>query len=203
MKTLICIVPANYEELEKKGVASHILQRDLNGYWDKVITVHPFCKHTRAIELSKKHTVLEYRFGSPQILNLWRVVARENAVMIKAHDPYYTGVIGYLLSVVCRIPYVMMICSSYDLMEKQYGKSPYRFKWLGKAIAQFTMSHARQVFGGSKIACWWAFSNGARNLRLVRTGGIDAVSIVCILITVPRLSRGVARHAAGRADQLK
>ena len=61
MKKLMCIVPATYEELYAKGVDFGILMRDLNGYWDEVITVHPFCRAEREIKLSGKHTVLEFK----------------------------------------------------------------------------------------------------------------------------------------------
>lgn len=179
MRSVMCIVPANYQELQDKGVASHIFQRDLNGYWDKVITVHPFCKYTRRIDLSNKHVILEYRLGDLLLIfKLWHIIRKEKLVVIKAHDPYYTGVIAYILSLISRIPYVIMICSSYDLMAEEYGRSQLRYKWLDSIVGRFTMSHALAVFGGSIQACKWASENGARNVELVRTGGIAEAHFV-------------------------
>lgn len=173
MRNLMCIVPDNYEALNRKGVASHILQRDLNGYWDKVITVHPFCKRERTIRLSDKHVVMEYRRGDVSIIpRLCLLVRREKVTMIKAHDPHFTGVIGLILSRLCRLPYVVMICSSYELVRKEYGRAQLRLDWLDRAVAKTTMSKADAVLGGSGDANRWAARNGAKNPVLVRTGGI-------------------------------
>lgn len=173
MRNLMCIVPACLEELQRKGVADHILQRDLGGYWDKVITVHPFCVRRQRIELTSNHTVLEYCLGDPFILaDLYRVIRRNKVEVIKAHDPYYTGVLAYLLSRLSRTPYIIMICSSYTLMAKQYNRGQLRYIWLDRLVGRFTMSRAEVVFGGSEDARLWAAASGARRTELVRTGGV-------------------------------
>jgi glycosyltransferase involved in cell wall biosynthesis len=170
----MCIVPDNYEALDRKGVASHILQRDLDGYWDKVITVHPFCKQERTIQLSDRHIVMEYErydiIGTIAKLNL--LAKREDVIAIKAHDPYFTGPLGLILSRTRAIPYVIMICSSYDLARKEYGHAQLRFDWLDRVVARTTLSRADAVFGGSGDARLWALRNGAKQATLVRTGGI-------------------------------
>jgi len=68
-----------------------------------------------------------------------------------------------------------MICSSYDLMRKTYGRSQLRFKIIDRLVAWFVMSRADMVFGGSRDAMEWAVRNGAIDDRatIVRTGGID------------------------------
>lgn len=174
MNNLMCIVPDNYEALDRKGVASHILQRDLDGYWDKVITVHPFCKRERVIRLSDRHTVVEYTRNSilATIPRLCLLAKREKVTAIKAHDPYFTGTLALILSRLCRLPYTVMICSSYELVRKEYGRAQLRFDWLDRAVGRITMSRADAVFGGSGDARLWAIRNGAKQAVLVRTGGI-------------------------------
>ena len=170
----MCIVPDNYEALDAKGVSSHILQRDLNGYWDKVITIHPFCKRERVIQLSDRHIVMEYErndiVGTIAKLNL--LAGKENVVAIKAHDPYFTGTLALILSRIRAIPYVVMICSSYELVRKECGRAQLRFDWLDRVVGRITMSRADAVFGGSEDARLWAIRNGAKRAVLVRTGGI-------------------------------
>jgi len=174
MPKLMCIVPDNYEALDRKGVASHILQRDLNGYWDRVITVHPFCKRERVIQLSDRHIVMEYErndiIGTVAKLNL--LAKKENVTAIKAHDPYFTGPLALILSRIRAIPYVVMICSSYELVRKEYGRAQLRFDWLDRVVGRITMSRADAVFGGSEDARLWAIQNGAKQTALVRTGGV-------------------------------
>ena len=173
MKNLMCIVPDNYEALDAKGVSSHILQRDLDGYWDKVITVHPFCRREGTIRLSDRHIVMEYKRYDPLvILKLCLLAKQEKVTVIKAHDPYFTGVVALILSMLCRLPYVVMICSSYDLVRKEYGRAQLRFDWLDRVVARTTLSKAAAVLGGSTDACHWATRNGAKRVVLVRTGGV-------------------------------
>ena len=99
-RNLMCIVPATLVELEKKGVASHIPQRDLDGYWDTVVTVHPFCSHYSMTSFSKRHVV--YEFPARDILKtLWDLpgLARENEISaVKAHDPYWMAVIAMVVA---------------------------------------------------------------------------------------------------------
>ena len=173
MKKLMCLVPDNYKALDAKGVSSHILQRDLDGYWDKVITVHPFCKKEQTIELSSKHVVKEYKFGDITIIpKLHWLVKRENVTLIKAHDPHFTGPIALILSRLCKLPYVVAVLSSYELVRREYGHAQLRSDWLDRVVARATMSRADAVFGGSGDANHWAARNGAKDPVLVRTGGI-------------------------------
>lgn len=176
MAKLMCIVPDNLEALRNKGVDSHILQRDLGGYWDKVYSIHPFCKRGAVHWLSDKHAVLEYRAFSPRIIpSLIKLIKDEGITAIKAHDPHFTGPLAWFLSRKCKIPYVVMICSSYDLMEKQYGRPQLRLKLIDRLVSRFVLSRADMVYGGAKNAMEWAVKHGADGDRatVVRTGGVD------------------------------
>lgn len=176
----MCLVPANIKELEEKGVASHILQRDLGGYWDHVMTVHPFCDREQVFELADNHTVLELK--RTQILkNIWRLrrlALYYNVSAVKAHDPYWIGLLGLIVSRLCGVPLVVMICSSYELvwrLVRKHANGIIKSRLLDKVLGWVVMRKADMVFGGSCDAARWALSNGARIGRtfVVRTQGVD------------------------------
>jgi len=200
----MCIVPDSYDGLEAKGVVSHILQRDLGGYWDKVVTVHPFCHRRRVIKMSSVHTVQEYRLWDALLLpKILRLAKREGVTAIKAHDPYFTGPLALVLSLLLRVPYVVMICSSYDLIEER-GETQLRLKMLDKLVSRIVLSRAATVFGGSGIARDWATRNRASSTELVRTGGIaDAHFVPPSKREIARPSNGGTVLLVGRLDSIK
>ena len=179
-RTLLCIVPANLDELRVKGVEKHILQRDLGGYWDHVITVHPFANKSRTEVISERHTVVEYKWrgvlGVPLLIGrLVRDARKWKPTAIKVHDPYACGLLGWLVSKVCSIPYAVMICSSYDLTHETCGTSVLGNPTMDKTVCRFVLSHADAVFGGSGDATEFTLRNGAQPDRTctVRTGGVE------------------------------
>lgn len=167
---MMCIVPANYEELRTKGVDFGIQMRDLNGYWDEVITVHPFCKSTRRIRLSDRHTVIEFRKWDLTIVPLLvGLIRRQNITAIKAHDPFLCGLLGRVLSGLCNIPYVVFICASYDLFKPVLGS-----RVVDKIVNCTTMRGATLVFVGTEPARRLALSMGAKTdkIRQVRSANV-------------------------------
>jgi len=181
-RNLMCIVPATLVELEKKGVASHIPQRDLDGYWDTVVTVHPFCSHYSMTSFSKRHVV--YEFPARDILKtLWDLpgLARENEISaVKAHDPYWMAVIAMVVAKVCRIPFTIGIYASYELMwkvERRWANGIIKSRLFDKVLARLMFMMANRVQPGSEDAMRWALRSGASKKKtfLVRTGGVDQV----------------------------
>jgi glycosyltransferase involved in cell wall biosynthesis len=177
-RAVMCLVPANLKELNEKGVLGHILQRDLGGYWDKVITVHPFAHVDQQVALSedRRHVVREYRWLTwSAVRDMIHTIKIGNVRAIKAHDPYAMGAIALLLSRVCRIPYVIMICSSYELEWHNTHKAIIRHHWIDNLVAWVTLKGAARVFGGSGDAMEWAIRSGASRSKslVVRTGGVD------------------------------
>ena len=170
MKKLLCIVPATYEELYAKGVDFGILMRDLNGYWDEVITVHPFCKDRREIKLSDRHTVLEFKKWDLRIIpQLVKIIRQRNITAIKAHDPFLCGLLGRVLSMLCRIPYVIFVCASYDLVKPILG-----LRLVDKVVNRIAMRGASMVFVGTEPARRLVLSMGAKadKIRQVRSANV-------------------------------
>ena len=60
--SILFIVPATYEALKIKGVENTILERDENGFFEKVITLHPFSNKTYFLKLNDCHEVYEIGF---------------------------------------------------------------------------------------------------------------------------------------------
>ncbi len=165
-KVLLCLVPANIDELVTKGVVKDILQRDLNGYWDKVITVHPFAHITQVVELNERHVVYEYKY--PTLSMLWslvRLVKKEKVGAIKAHDPYLMGMLALLLSKICHIPYEIIILSSYQLEWENIRLTILWFHWLDKIVAWITFKFASVVVGANDDCAEWAVRNGAKRSK--------------------------------------
>ena len=164
MRKLLCIVPATYEELQAKGVDFGIQMRDLNGYWDEVITVHPFCKSTRRITLSDRHTVIEFRKWDLTIIPLLvELIKRRGITAIKAHDPFICGLLGRALSRLCGIPYVATVYACYDLVDPIL-----RLRFLDRIANRISMKGASLGFIGSEPACRLAISMGAKEDKIRR-----------------------------------
>ena len=60
--SILFIVPATYEALKIKGVENTILERDENGFFEKVITIHPFSNKTCYLQLNDCHEIYEIGF---------------------------------------------------------------------------------------------------------------------------------------------
>ncbi len=125
------IVPAVLHELEEKGVTWMIETRDENGFFARVFTIHPFAPSDRVIELAPRHTVMEFRsefhgFGrrlafsrglvatTQLIKRLVQLIRREPIAMIRAQDPYVSGVLGLVLAGIGGIPCCVSIHADYD-----------------------------------------------------------------------------------------
>ncbi len=181
-RVLMTISPSNLDALRAKGVESHILQRDLNGYWDRVLTVQPFSVQERVVVLNERHTVLE--FPARGILRtMWRLpgIARKYEVtVVKAHDPFWMGLLALVVSVVCRIPYTVRIGGCFELMwklQRRHYNGIIPSRLLDKVLGWIVLHFAAGVNGWTGDAMNWALRSGARKERasVARTGVVDAL----------------------------
>lgn len=153
-RTILYIVPSTYEALERKGVVHQILERDLDGYFDRVITVHPRAPRTRVLRLDATHTVHEFgpdavrgsadrrwlrRLQAPHyawrvLAGVKRLVVDEGVDLIQATDPYWMGCIGVTAGKRTNVPVCVSIHADYDQRYKLDG------------------SKGAPVIGGSRLA---------------------------------------------------
>lgn len=121
-RTAIFVVPADLTSLREKGVDAMILDRDEDGFFELVITVHPFADQERVVELSPHHTVVELRsprhhrlgrspvgFAAVTLFHtlrvawvLRRLIRRHDADIVRATDPTITGSLAWLGWVLSR-----------------------------------------------------------------------------------------------------
>ena len=149
MRNILYIVPSDFDSLKKKGVVDMIKERDEGGFFDKVITLHPFTRSNKEINLSNNNKIIEYGWKTDidfldklfitKILGtigiLFKlafifpfVIKKEKIDIIRATDPYYMGLLGLYYSTIFKVPFVVSVHSDYDLGDKLGGQT---FKILG------------------------------------------------------------------------
>lgn len=177
---ILFIVPTEYEALKQKGVEQMIFERDEGGFFEKVITVHPFSSKTQIIILNDYHEVHEIGFdllpGSERFSFLrcaqypvhffrilWsavRLIKKYNLNLIRATDPYWMGLFGYICSRITHVPFCVSIHADYDQMKK-----------MGKYVS---LAH---VFGSYKLAKLlesFIFSKAAKIMPIRKNLGVKA-----------------------------
>jgi glycosyltransferase involved in cell wall biosynthesis len=130
---ILFLVLSDYESLKCKGVADMIFDRDEGGFFERVITVHPFTDKDRVIVLNKTHIIYEFgiktKFFNKKLhvlkylfypLHMIRVVSalqevvkKEKVHIIRATDPYFMGLIAWLLSRMSNTPFCISIHTDY------------------------------------------------------------------------------------------
>jgi glycosyltransferase involved in cell wall biosynthesis len=194
--SILFIVPDEYETLKKKGVDSMILERDEDGFFGKVITLHPCCSKTRSISLNKSHEIYEVGFDLIPESEHWRLlmyaqypahffrviwntvklVKKYRINLIRANDPFWMGLFGYLTSRICRIPFCVSIHADYEKrMALDKGISIVKvfgsYK-LAKLLARFILSKADRVMPIRETLGVQAVANGAdiEKIRVIPHG---------------------------------
>lgn len=112
-----------------------ILERDENGFFDKVVTVHPLAYKKEIVKLDDRHTLYEFdlrKLFHPvkmilmfplfvikflfMIRELMDLIRKEKIDLIRATDPYLMGLLGWVLSRLTRIPFCISIHTDYDIV---------------------------------------------------------------------------------------
>ena len=128
------IVPTDYEALRRKGTHSMILERDEDGFFDRVVTFHPMNAAWNVHRVAPSNTV--YEFGKSVLpgLGRWRLaraiqfplhllfivsasvyLARKGIVgLIRATDPCWSGLLAWAAATLSGLPYCVSIHSDYD-----------------------------------------------------------------------------------------
>ncbi len=183
--SILFIVPAEYEALRVKSVEHMILERDEKGFFNKVITVHPVCSKTRSIILNDSHEVYEIgldmipcsekvrllkclQFPVQFFRVIWRVVRlvkKYRIDLIRATDPYWMGLFGYVVSLICKVPFCVSIHADYDKrveLDKNISMSTVLGSYkLAKRLEYFVLSRASMVMPIRETLGKKAEENGA------------------------------------------
>ena len=166
---ILYIVPSDFESLKKKGVVDMILERDEGGFFKKVITLHPFTKEDKEIELKENNIVIEYGWKSNTFLDKFKImkivgalkilfklafifpfrIKKEKIDIIRATDPYLIGLIGVFYSKLLKIPVVVSIHSDYDkrfLLDGKKGSfTIFGSRKLAKKLEKFVYKNVDKI----------------------------------------------------------
>lgn len=195
-KLLVLDTSYSLEDITKRGILNSVICRDLDGYFKHVYTVHPFASIVTTSEWAKKyglpdwhslndsHTFIEGKIGRfiflkwlfplnfligqiGLIYKLMRLIKKENIKVIRVGDPLYLGLFGWLLSRLCKIPFVVRVGGNHDKVFESTGQPIQKRLFLNrkieKKIEHFVLSRAHLVAGANKDNLNFALANGAVN----------------------------------------
>ena len=166
--------------------------RKLGGYFDRVISVHPLAGLFESgndrfgdpviTELDDTHVFVEgkignnsaWRFLPPlnlllaqlRLVLLLRGMAREVRVdVVRIGDPYYLGLMGWVLSRLLRVPLAIRVCFNYDQFFETTKKAVFPrlfgFRFIEKLIERFVFPRCALVAGANQNNLDYALANGA------------------------------------------
>lgn len=194
-KLLVLDTSYSLEAIIKRGIIRSVTCRDLEGYFTHVWTVHPFAplvtspgwtpKFGKPVwhSLTPSHTFIEGKLGRYAWLRwigplnflfaqlnllfvLKRLIKIENISIIRAGDMLYLGLMGWLLSKWCNIPFMVRVGGNNDKVFETTGqpiqKRIFFNRKIEKKVERFVLSRAHLVAGANKDNLNFALANGAR-----------------------------------------
>jgi hypothetical protein len=185
---VLFLVPADYDELRRKGTDRMIQERDEDGFFERVITIHPLARQARTVDLNPIHRIHEFALGRAlgsqpsgirarlsapfRLAAVFRAVVRiardERIDLVRATDPYLMGLLAWRVSRALRVPFCVSLHADYT---KRFALTPKRAggAWLRRA-ARFLPSF---VFPRAHMPIWCCPS-GSTWLRRSSAPGADA-----------------------------
>lgn len=151
MKNLLFIDTSyTFKQIEERDSLNIIYSRDLNKFFDKVISVHPTANLTdkslykiksyyKKYIIDDKHTFIEFKsfnleslffikyisflyFQLRMIFKLIKIIKNEKITEIKCGDINYAGLIGIILSKLTGIKYYVRVGSNNDKIRNEIQK---------------------------------------------------------------------------------
>lgn len=182
-----------FEELQKKGVSHMFLERDENGYFDHVYSIHIFTNKDQHIKLNERHTIIEFggkyhsikKYGFIYLSviltcfysfpKIYKMVISEKNCILRATEPYIDGLFVYLLGNITGVSYCVSLHADYDkIYEINKNLIPMFFGSikLTKMLGQFVLSHTQMVLPISNYLMQYAIRNGAapESIRIIPHG---------------------------------
>ncbi|MBI4180016.1 glycosyltransferase family 4 protein [bacterium] len=195
--TLLYITPTDFNTARQKGVLRLILERDADGFFGKVFTIHPLARQSQVNDLNGVHRVIDL---GPDILppflrrhrffrrllapfHLWDVagklvdlVRKENISLIRASDPFLSGLLAGWISRRTGVPYCVSLHADYDLGfildPKLGGLTVFGSRAPSKWLERYVFSRAPLVMPIRQHLSDVARRNGARaeSIRIIPHG---------------------------------
>ncbi len=213
-KLLVLDTSFSYEAIVKRELKSSVTCRDLDGFFDHVWSVHPFASLVTSSKwsaefgkpvtysVSESHTFIEGKIGRTSALKkfstinfllaqlgmlsfLIQLIRKEKISVIRVGDPLYLGLLGYILSKVTGIPFLVRVGANNEKIRLSTGKRmmPRFFKTMNqeRRVERFVLSRANLVAGANKDNLQFAIDSGAHREKctLFRYGNlIDAAHFI-------------------------
>jgi len=213
-KLLVIDTSFSYQAILERGLKRSVTCRDLDGFFEHVWSVHPFASIVTTSEwapkygspisysTSAKHTFIEGKLGRFCFLKrlptinflisqigliffLISLIRREDISVIRVGDPLYLGLLGFGLSKLTGIPFVVRVGSNNEKIRLTTGMGimPRFFKSINqeRMVERFVLSRANLVAGANLDNLQFAIENGAlqANCTLFRYGNlIDSVHYI-------------------------
>ena len=167
--------------------------RSLDGFFDQVISVHPLAglfdpgtdRYGDPIvtQLDEAHTFVEGRVGMAswmravpplnfvaaqvRLVRLLVSLARRGRIsLVRAGDPYYLGLLGWLLARLLRVPLAVRVPFRYDEIRRITGRAVmprlFRFGWIEKRIERFVFARCDLIAGANEDNMRYGIENGGR-----------------------------------------
>lgn len=195
MERKLLVVDSHYslQAIRERGLEDSITCRDLGGFFGKVWSVHPFASIVMPEEvkygrsefhsLNFRHVFIEGKIGRYPMLRRWptvnflfsqigimftlvSLIRKEKISVIRADEPQYNGLLGWVLSRLCGIPLLVRVGNNHDKDYKVTGRMtmPRLFKTrrIEKMCERFVLSRAEFVAGANQDNLGFALRNGAQ-----------------------------------------
>ena len=179
-------------QVQERELQWSITARGCDGLFDHVWSVHPLVGADgstpsfgplRTQELVDDHTFVEAHLSTDRRWNHWpmtgfalsqsallgylRTLIRSGQVSaVRVGDPYYLGLLGYLLSKFSGLPLTLRVASDYDAAYEKTGLPAYprllRSRRIEKRIERFIFRRAKLIVAPNLAYQSFAVANGAR-----------------------------------------
>lgn len=180
-----------YATIKALGLEQAVISRDLDGYFEHVVSANPFgdpnlpATDSGPVEihaLGPRHTFIQARHGRfPWLRRLWQanfllsqlalflalrsVVGRQRIDIVRAGDPLYVGLFGWALARSTGAHFAVRINANNDRIREATGRPIYprllRSVRLEKAIERFVLKRAALVAAPNQDNVDFAVANGA------------------------------------------
>ncbi|CAN5287688.1 hypothetical protein BH09BAC2_BH09BAC2_03280 [soil metagenome] len=194
-KLLVLDTSYSLEAITQRGILKSVTCRDINGYFKHVWTVHPFATLVTSAswskrygkpewhELNDRHTFIEGKIGRYSFLKflgpinffvgqiqliiyLKKLIKKEGITIIRSGDMLYLGLMAWLLSKMCKIPFVVRVGGNHDKVFETTGKPVQKRIFLTrkieKKVERFVLSRADLIAGANNDNLNFALNNGGR-----------------------------------------
>lgn len=188
----------SFEAIRARGLEDSVTCRDLDGFFEHVWTVHPFATLVTSEawtsrygkpelhSLGPAHTFIDGKVGRFEVLrklpalnflisqfcllfSLVRLVRKEKISVVRAGEPLYLGLFGWVLGRLCGIPLLVRVAANYDKAYETTGRPAiprlFRARRIEKAVERFVLTRADLVAGANQDNLDFALANGARRER--------------------------------------